>query len=392
MADARARRARAAVAAVFLTNGSLYANAVPRFPQVKADLGLSNAELGAAVAALPAGSLVGGLFASALIVRLRSGPVAAHGIVALAAAVALVGFAPSGPLFAAALFAAGAVDAVVDVAQNTHGLRVQRVYGRSIVNSFHGLWSIGAVLGGLMGSAAAGLAVPLAVHLTASGALFALVALIAGRFTLRGADTVEKAGAAGEGRWTWPALRLVALLGVLACCGAVTEDAGASWGALFLTQEAAAAPATAGLAFVALQVAMTVGRLLGDRVVDRFGPRRVARAGGLLAAAGMGLALALPSVPTALLGFALAGLGTATVIPAAMHAADEVPGLAAGAGLTGVSWFLRIGFLASSPVVGLVADATSLRVGLLGVVLAGLAVLALGRVLAPSARAGAPPG
>jgi MFS family permease len=175
-------------------------------------------------------------------------------------------------------------------------------------------------------------------------------------------------------------VRMLAALGMLAICGALVEDAGASWGALYLTGLDAAA-ATAGLAFVALQAAMTVGRLTGDRAVDRFGQRAVVRAGGVLVTVGMGGALAFPSVATSLIGFALAGLGVATLIPAAMHTADELPGLPDGLGLTVVSWLLRVGFLASPPVVGLVADLVSLRVGLLSVVLAGVLTVVLGRLL-----------
>jgi MFS family permease len=176
---------------------------------------------------------------------------------------------------------------------------------------------------------------------------------------------------------------------VLAACGAFVEDAGASWSALYLRTELDAGAATAGLGFVALSVAMTVGRLTGDRVVDRFGQRRVARAGGALTAAGMGLALALPSVPTTLLGLALAGLGVATLIPAVYHAADELPGLPHGLGLAAINWLLRIGFLVSPPLVGALADATSLRVALLVVVLAGVGTLVLGRAL-PGRAAGSP--
>ncbi|MER7619643.1 MFS transporter, partial [Nonomuraea wenchangensis] len=163
-------------------------------------------------------------------------------------------------------------------------------------------------------------------------------------------------------------------------CGALVEDAGASWGALYLTGLHADA-ATAGLAVVAFQTAMTIGRLSGDRVVDRFGQRTVTRVGGLLAAAGMGAALAVPSVPSALAGFVLAGLGTATLVPAAMHSADELPGLPSGTGLTVVSWLLRGGFLLSPLLVGFVADLVSLRAGLLSVVLAGLLTFVLARVL-----------
>ncbi len=387
----RPRAARAAVAACFFTNAVLYADLVPRLPEVKDRLDLTNASLGAALAALPLGALVAAPAAAALMRRFGSARVACWGLGALAAAIWAAAAAPSWPLLAAALFVAGALDAVVDVAQNAHGLRVQRAYDRSILNAFHGIWSIGAVVGGLLGSAAAGLGVPLPLHLGVVAAVFAGVSLVAYRSMLSGPDREEPpAGAAplgGRGvlRAAVPAL---AALGVLAACGAVVEDAGSSWSALYLRGEIGTGAATAGLGFVALSVAMTVGRLTGDRVVDRFGQRRVARAGGALTAVGMGLALAWPSLGTTLAGFALAGLGVATLVPAVYAAADDIPGLRHGVGLTLVNWLLRIGFLVSPPLVGAVADAASLRVGLLLVVAAGVATLGFGRVLRGRVRAG----
>jgi len=382
----QARLARAAVAALFLTNGAVFFNVVPRYPQIKADLGVSNALFGTAIAAMPVGALLAGLLAGAVIRRLGSARTASFGIVLLTLATLLIPIAPHWTVFAGAMFVVGALDSIIDVAQNAHGLRVQRLYGRSILNSLHGVWSIGAVLGGLMGSAAAGLSVPLGLHLTISAVLFSAIALVAFRFLLPGAEDAERSPAAAADpaprrAFTGAAVKMLAALGLLAAAGALVEDAGASWGALFLSEDLNAGAATAGLAVVAMQVAMTVGRLTGDRVVDRFGQRTVVRAGGALAAVGMGAALAFPSVPSALAGFALAGLGVATLVPAAMHTADELPGLSPGTGLTIVSWLLRGGFLLSPPLVGLVADQTSLRVGLLSVVLAGVVTLILGRVL-----------
>ena len=380
------RRARAAVAACFLTNAVLYAALVPRLPEIKDRLDLTNATLGAALAALPLGALLAALSSAALIRRLGSGRLASGGLVALAVAIWAAGVAPSWALLAGALLVAGALDAVVDVAQNAHGLRVQRGYGRSILNTFHGVWSIGAVTGGLLGSAAAGLDVPLAAHLGVTAVLFAGVALLAGRAMLPGPDEAVRDPAADAAAAPDPPSRRglvlgLAALGVLAACGAFVEDAGSSWSALYLRTELDTGAAAAGLGFVALSAAMTVGRLTGDRLVDRFGQRRVARGGGALVAAGMGLALAVPSVATTLVGFALAGLGVATLVPAVYAAADALPGLRPGTGLTLVNWLLRIGFLVSAPLIGMLADALSLRAALLTVVVAGLVTLGLGRVL-----------
>ncbi|OLM31021.1 Membrane protein mosC [Pseudonocardia sp. Ae717_Ps2] len=394
------RRARLAVALVFLTNGLVYANLLPRFPQVKADLGLSNTQLGLAVAAMPFAALLAGLTAGPLIARFTSAKVASFGMAVIALGVVLVGFAPSWGLFATAMLLVGAADAVVDVAQNAHGLRVQRRYGRSILNGFHALWSVGAVAGGLMGSAAAGAGLALPVHLGLSSLLSVVIAVAVHPLLLRGDDRDDRpapgaADGAADGApprrpWTGLGTRTVALLavfGLVAISGTLVEDSGATWAAVYL-QGLGAGAAVAGLGFVALQGCQFVGRLVGDRVVDRFGQRAVARAGGGLVLAGMGLALAFPTVPGTVAGFGLAGFGVATLVPAAMTAADHLPGLAPGTGLTIVTWLMRVGFLISPPVVGLVADATSLRVGLLVVPLAGLVVVLLAGVLAGRRRPG----
>lgn len=384
------RRARAAVALVFLTNGLVYANLLPRFPQIKADLGLSNTQLGLAVAAMPFAALLAGLTAGPLIARFTSARVASFGMAVIALGVVLVGFAPSWALFATAMLLVGASDAVVDVAQNAHGLRVQRRYGRSILNGFHALWSVGAVAGGLMGSAAAGIGLALPVHLGLSSLLSVVIAVAVYPLLLRGDDGDDRPapdaadGAPPRRPWTGLGPRTVALLavfGLVAISGTLVEDSGATWAAVYL-QGLGAGAAVAGLGFVALQGCQFVGRLIGDRMVDRFGQRAVARAGGGLVLAGMGLALAFPTVPGTVAGFGLAGFGVATLVPAAMTAADHLPGLAPGTGLTIVTWLMRVGFLVSPPVVGLVADATSLRVGLLVVPVAGLVVVLVAGVLA----------
>lgn len=378
------RRARVAVAALFLTNGAVFASLLPRYPQIKAELGLSNAALGTAIAAFPLGALLAGLAGGALVNRFRSSRVAVAGTVVTAAAIVVAGTAQSWVVLAVGMFVGGAADAVVDVAQNAHALRVQRLYGRSIFNSFHAVWSTGAVLGGLLGSAAVGLDLSRAAHLVGSGVFFSAVVLLGYRFLLPGPEDAERAPVpaapptAPRSRWMAKAtVGALLAFGVIAASGAAVEDAGASWGAIYLSGSLDAAPAVAGLGFVALQGMQLIGRFLGDRLVDRFGQRAVARAGASLTTVGMSVALASPSTAVTIAGFGAAGLGVATLVPAAMHAADELPGLAPGTGLTVVSWLLRVSFLVLPPIVGSVADAVGLRYGLLVVPLAGLTVLAL---------------
>jgi MFS family permease len=178
---------------------------------------------------------------------------------------------------------------------------------------------------------------------------------------------------------------LAALIGI-AIAGATIEDGGSSWATLYLRDSLSAPAAIAAFGYIALVSFQFVGRMFGDRLVDRFGERAVARAGGLIAAAGMGAALAFPSVPATVAGFAAAGFGSATLIPGAMHRADQLRGLRPGTGLTVLTWLMRVGFLLSPVIVGIVADATSLRVGLLSVPVAGLVVIALSGALSAQRR------
>lgn len=390
-----ARRARAAVSALFLTNGALFANLVPRYPGIKADLALSNAAYGLAIIAFPTGAILAGLAAATLVRRFGSARLAVAGTVLTAVGVLVAGLAPSLPAFVAAMFLAGSMDSITDVAQNSHGLRVQRLYGRSIINGFHAIWSMGAVLGGAMAAGALALDLSRGVHLGVSALLFTAVALTALRFSLPGPDPsrAEDPAVAGTGAVSRTGRHLaltVAALVVIAVSGTLVEDAGATWAAVYLGGELGAPGTVAAAGLVALVGAQFVGRVVGDRMVDRFGQRAVARTGGAITAIGMGAALLWPSVPGTIAGFAAAGFGVATLVPAAMHAADELPGLRAGTGVTVVSWLMRLGFLVSPPVVGFVADTVSLRAGLAVVPLAGLLTLALASVLAGRAPRATP--
>ncbi|MCD0442975.1 MFS transporter [Glycomyces sp. A-F 0318] len=381
------RHARVAVAALFLTNGALFANLVPRFPEIKDGLGLDNTAYGLVTAAFPAGAIVVGLAAAWMIRRFGSARAAVASTVLTALALFAAVLVDDAFALAGLLFAAGAADAVTDVAQNAHGLRVQRGYRRSIINSFHALWSIGAVAGGAMAAGAIALDLSTGAHLGATGALWSLAAIVALRYCLPGRDdegATEPEGGLAVSRRPVIGVRTVLVLTALvavAIGGTVVENVGSTWAALFLAEDLGAPATLAATGFIAMVGAQFVGRLIGDRLVDRFGQRGVARAGGVLIAVGMGLALAFPTVPGAVAGFAAAGLGSATLVPAAMHEADELPGLRAGTGLTVVSWLMRLGFLLTPPLVGLVADAAGLRAGLLAVPIAGVTVVLLAGVL-----------
>ncbi|AOS63068.1 MFS transporter [Actinoalloteichus hymeniacidonis] len=372
MTMAALRRTRVAVAVLFFINAFAYANIVARFPQLKDHLELSNSAFGLGIAAMPAGALVAGLLAGPLSTRLGSGRLAVLAGVLLGVVVPTASLADLWLGFAATMFVLGAADSVMDAASNAHGIRVQRRYGRSVLNSFHGVWSLGAVCGGVAGSAAAGLGIPLGVHLIAIGIAVAVLAVSCLPLLLPGGEDSELAAdrpQAGtpttdaterDRTETGHVRRVLGLLGLVMMAACAVEDTPASWGAVLLRDSYAAPAALAGAAYVAFQGSMMVGRLLGDRMTDRFGHLRVGQAGGLLIAVPMAIALPIGSVPVLIVAFALAGLGTATLFPSAIHAAGSIPGIPSANAIAIVSWFARVGFLLMPPLIGMLADAVSL--------------------------------
>ena len=380
----RLRRARIGVGLLFLANGAMLANIVPRLPEIKANLDLSYTGFGVAWAFGAFGGITLGLLSATMLRRFGSARLATLTLAIQAFVIWGAGVSPVVAVFAVLLFLNGALDANTDVAQNAQGMGVQRRMGRSIINGLHAMWSLGAALGGLLGGAALALNLSVGVHLGLSAALFLGMA-VAARLLMLGPATgvdreeVEPAHDAPRHRFRMPraAAIVMVMLGLVAIAGAVAEDAAITWSSIYMADDLRVDARLAGFALVSLMAMHFVGRLMGDTLVDRWGNRAVARAGGALTSVGMGIALAWPTIPGTLIGFAAAGLGVATTIPAAFAASDDVPGLRPGTGITMVSWALRLSFLVGPPVVGAIADATSLRVGLLVVPVAGMAVVLL---------------
>lgn len=383
-------KARIAVYLTFFANGLGFSNLVPRYPEVLEHLGITKAAFGQALMFNSIGALVAGLAASWFISRFTSARVASLGMIVLG--LGLLGAVCSGSwiLFALCMAWVGGTDAIVDVAQNAHGLRVERRWGSSIITSFHAAWSLGAVVGATLGQAMAGWGVGIRLHMLLVLVLLTVVSMSASRWTIKGPDSDDRetvsapsAGSASApaevdlddaGLVTARASRLVTVvvivvLGLMCAAAMFPEDVTANWSSLLLTEQGAPV-SMRGMGLVALQTTMIVGRLLGDAVIDRLGARAVIGGGGVLVAAGMGLALVMDSTVGTMSGMVVAGAGCAVAVPVAFAAADDVPGLRPGMGLTIVSWLARCIMLVSPPVVGWFADAfgtwVALVYGLLG--------------------------
>jgi MFS family permease len=399
----RARSARIALGAFFLANGALGAAVLPRLPAIRDALGLSNAELGAAVAAMPVGGLLVGGFVGMLVTRFGSGRVATTAALAYTAALVGLALASSWGALAAAFLVVGAFDATMDAAQNAHAIGVQRGYGRSIMQGFHGMWSAGGMAGGAAGALAAAAGVPVTLHLAVLAITIAAVVLVASRRLLPASwadaphrEAVEPpAAGTGAGPARSPATgaavrihprnaaHLARVLGPIAMLGILTvvlQGAAATWGAVFLADVLETPAGIAASAYVVYMAAMTLGRVTNDRWVDRFGGTRVVRVGALVGGSGIALVIVAGSLGAtilALAGFALVGYGSSPMFPVLITAAGTRPGIPAAHGVGLASWMVRIGLTAAPAIVGVTADVAGLRTAFLVPLAAALAIAAL---------------
>ena len=175
-----------------------------------------------------------------------------------------------------------------------------------------------------------------------------------------------------------PPRRLLALGGLAFAC-LLIEGASSDWSGVYLRDELDTSAAIAALAFTAFSVTMTLGRLFGDRLVDRLGPELVVRVGGGIAAIGFGVGLLVAEPVAGIIGFACLGAGMSGVVPIVFRASGHVPGMAAGVGLAAVSTMGYLGFLVGPPTIGGLAELMGLPAALGVLVLLAVAVALLAR-------------
>ena len=357
------RRARASVAVAYAVQGVCFAALVTRIPALKDRFDLSDASLALLLAVVPivagAGSVLAGVAAprvgSAVVLRVM-GPVVPLSLVA-------VGSAPTLGVLVAVLVLVGLGLGSVDAAMNMQGVQVQEGYGRSVMGSFYAVFSLAGIVGALLASVAASSELTLAAFFGIVAVVVVPAQLIVGPWLLRGASGT----AASEAEVVRPHVTVpwgpIAAIGVVLTCVYVADSSASNWSAVYLTDELGSTESVAALGYACYALATLLGRTVVDRLVARTGPVALVRGGGLLAAAAaLGVALA-PGSPAALAAFAVLGLAVAPVIPLAFTAAAEHDPLGSGVAVARVNVFNYVGFVLGAPLVGVVAESSSLRWG-----------------------------
>lgn len=363
----RPKAYRIAVSAFFFIAGLTFATWASRIPDIKTQLQLSNARLGAVLFALPAGLMTSLLFAGWLVSRFGSRKVLISAALLYPAALVLLGLAFNTWQLAFVLFLFGIASNLVNIAMNTQAVDVESMYGRSIMASFHGLWSIAGFSGAAIGTLLISAGIAPWAHFSVIFMIAALLVLFFYKFTLpNDADTAEKIP------FFVKPDRYILNLGLIAFCSMLCEGAMADWSGVYFQHVINSPKEFITFGYVAFTAAMATGRFIGDNMVVKLGVKKVLQLSATLIATGLFIAILFPYLVTAVIGFLLVGLGVSSVVPLIYSLAGRSATMPPGLALAAVSSVSFLGFLIGPPLIGFIAEAGGLRLSFAVIALIGL--------------------
>lgn len=360
---------RIAVGCLFFLQGLCFATWASRIPSITQQLHLSEASLGLVLFALPIGSMAALPFAGWLVTRWGSKRVATNAVLLYATLLLLIGMANSIALLVSVLVLFGMTGNVANIAINTQAVGVEAKYGRNIMASFHGLWSLAGFTAAGIGTFMMGKAVLPFHHFLLVTALLGAGVAASFQYLLP-----------NEEKSTEPTPLLVKpdgtllKLGLIAFCCMICEGAMFDWSGIYFQNVVRAEKDWIGAGYTAFMCTMAAGRFVADWVVARIGFTRTIVLSGCLIASGLLLAVAFPSLGSAIAGFLIVGFGVSSVVPLVYSQAGRSKKVSPGIALAAVSSVGFLGFLIGPPLIGLVAGLFGLRISFLGVALMGILV------------------
>jgi MFS family permease len=354
-------RNRIAVKISFFTNGFILANWVSRLPRIQELYSADNGTIGLVLLGLSIGAVTIMPFAGWAIIKNGSRKITLVALIMYCIIVPLIPYMGYIPALIGLYFFMGLFTGVLDVAMNAQAVMIEQQYKKPIMTSFHAFFSIGMALGAWCGALFAELNVELVLHFSTI-VLFSLIGVAwASRNLIY--DKPDPSLKHDGPLFRLPNRALVSI-GIITFCCMLGEGAMSEWSVNFMENVALSAKTTAPIALSAFATAMTIGRLLGDRMRTRFGDPKMIMAGGALATVGLLAALIIATPMVSIAGFFLVGLGLSTIVPIAYSISGHTKDLPPGVGLAMVTTVGYSGFLIGPPVIGFIADWQTLRIAL----------------------------
>jgi MFS family permease len=350
------RKYRIATSVFFFIAGLTFSTWASRIPAIQTKLHLSDAGLGSVLFALPAGLMTSLPVSGWLVSRFGSRPMVIVGSVFYPLILLILGSSTSVLQLVLSLFSFGIMGNLINIAMNTQAVGVETLYGRSVMASFHGLWSLAGFTGAVIGTFFVSRGLPPIIHFSIVSGLCVLLVILSYKFTLPhdiGHRQRQKAFVKPD--------KKILLLGMIAFCCLVNEGAMSDWSGVYFKNIVKAPASLITLGYVAFTSTMALGRFLGDSLVTKFGVKRMLQISGSVITTGLLLAVIFPYLATATAGFFLVGFGVSSVVPIVYGLAGKSTTMSAGAALAAVSTIGFLGFLIGPPLIGFIAQAISLR-------------------------------
>ena len=391
----RAKLARNSLWVSFLLLGIVSMGWVPRIPEIKDAIGLSNGAFGFVLLGSTFGSITGAQLAGRLMHTFGSQRTVFFGVLVMPSGLAGMALSTNAVALFFTLFTMGLGYALIDMCYNFQGTVVEKILGRRYMSSFHAMWSTGAFLTTVVGGLVSRHVSPQA-NLIAISIVSVIAYLIAARYLLSSAIDGHKGEDEHEAKIPLFGKSVAPLwfLGFGLLASLVGEGAASDWSAILLRDEMGYGKGVYASAFASFALAMIVSRFLGDRALDYFGPARLVKLGGYIGGSIWGIAMALaipmsdsypiPALIIVNIGFIAAGLGIGPMFPAFILAASKTPGIAPAVAISRVGVIGIAGFFFGPTVTGLIAEYTNLSIGMiypvLMLILAGFLSKAIKRV------------
>jgi len=372
-------RARIAITTAFIINGSIAGTFYSRIADIKEQLNLTNSALGFALLVVSVGVLVGLGFSGKQSAKRGSAPVTVYATYSLGASMLLVGAANNYITLCLTFIVLGACLATQDVAMNSHAIVLEHEADKRYMSTFHAMFSLGALGGGVVGGWFSQNNIDLMRH-----AAFIAMLVFLSNFFVRNwflPASLDQHPVEGKKKIKKPKVFLI--VGLLGLCAAIGEGSAGDWGAILARDTFDASPFISTLPYICFSAAMVIGRLFGDRLASKYGPMKLIVGGGLVAGIGLGSGLLVGGMGGVIVGWLAAGIGLSTVIPMLFSQAGEIAKsrfegqFAPSEGVAMVSGIAYFGFLVGPPTLGLLGDAIGLRWAMLVPAVLAL-VMALG--------------
>ena len=360
-------QARIATNILFFLNGLSFASWASRIPDVKEFLKLGDAALGAVLFAMPIGSLSALPVAGFIISKFGSRKIALFSLLFYIVAMPLLGYANTTFQLAIALFIFGFGGDMLNISMNVQAVNVEKIQQRSIMSSFHAVFSVGFMIGAALGGFIASKNVSVFNHLSFIGFSDLLIGILIYQFLVQSDQQTDKA----QPLFALPDRGLV-LLGIIAFCGMLSEGAMADWSTLYYKQVLNNSSGFATAGFTAFSVMMVVGRVFGDKIVNSFGLRKTLLINCLIVFIGMILALISMNPVSVIIGFGITGLGLSTIVPLIYSEAGHSKTMSAGVALAAITTVGMGGFLLGPVLIGFLSEFSSLRIALSSLIILGL--------------------